>query len=270
VNYIAFSNAQSSPRTASLTITPTVQASEPLVLTVTETAALQPLLVRQITAMYQRLLNREPDSGGFLFWTGPGTASLTLMVDSFLTSTEAQSTDFMVLAIYQAVLGRPPTFAEYQAAITAITQDQRTPEELLASLGTQYASDAAYVNAVYVSLLGRAPTSAEVISARVNSPFQVLSAILAGDEFRNQGAFRTAPDHSNALFIQMMYYTILSRDPDAAGFNFWLDVANSGGPGVYFNSQATRQLIEGAPTPSCACPLQGGFLGSVEFSSLFQ
>ena len=46
-------------------------------------------LDREERAMYQAILGRDPDAGGFAFWTGLGSAGLGQMVDSFMTSPEA-------------------------------------------------------------------------------------------------------------------------------------------------------------------------------------
>jgi hypothetical protein len=65
----------------------------------------------------------------------------------------------------------------------------------------------------------------------------------------------------------MIYYVTLSRDPDPAGFAFWLQgVADAGGPGLLFQGNAgfgTRIQILGPGTPN------QGFIGSPEFQGLF-
>ena len=90
----------------------------------------------------------------------------------------------------------------------------------------------------------------------------------ANNEFQSTGIYQTtlAADHTNGLYVQMIYYVTLSRDPDPAGFAFWLGVANSGGPGVLFQGSAgygTRIQILGPGTPT------QGFIGSPEFQGLF-
>jgi hypothetical protein len=58
----------------------------------------------------------------------------------------------------------------------------------------------------------------------------------ADNEFQGTGSFHT--DHTNALYVQMVCYVTVSRDPDASGFAFWLAIANSGGPGILFQGSA--------------------------------
>ena len=85
------------------------------------------------------------------------------------------------------------------------------------------------------------------------------------NEFQSTGTFH-ATDHTNGLYVQMIYYVTLSRDPDPAGLAFWTGVANSGGPGLLFQGNAgfsTRIQILGPGTPN------QGFIGSPEFQGLF-
>lgn len=55
-------------------------------------------MFREVYALYEKLLGRDPDAGGLAFWTGAGGASLGQMADSFLKSPEAFNSDFAVMA----------------------------------------------------------------------------------------------------------------------------------------------------------------------------
>ena len=64
----------------------------------------------------------------------------------------------------------------------------------------------------------------------------------------------------------MLYYMILSRDPDQGGLALWTGIANNGGPGLLFQGNAgfaTRNQILGPGTPN------QGYIGSPEFQGLF-
>jgi hypothetical protein len=68
------------------------------------------------------------------------------------------------------------------------------------------------------------------------------------------------------LYINMIYFVTVGRNPDASGLAFWTNVANSGGPGLLFQgaaSAAIRLQILGPGTPN------QGFIGSPEFQGLF-
>jgi len=142
---------------------------------------------------------------------------------------------------------------------------------------------------LYDNLLNRQPTASEIASAGttpaalaawfetlIGFPSAATPADAANNEFQSTGTFSAAPsaacptcgiDHTNALYIAMLYYTTLGRDPDTAGNDFWLGVANSGGPGILFQGAAgypVRIQIVGSGAPG------EGFLGSPEFQSLYQ
>jgi hypothetical protein len=124
-------------------------------------------------------------------------------------------------------------------------------------------------------MLNRQPSSAELsggIAAVGNSGvLGLFTILLSGAEFRNTGAYAStsvAADHSNNLFVTLMYYSILARDPDPGGYAFWMGIANGGGAGIYFQPAGsaganTRLTIEGPGAPNV------GLVGSIEFQSLF-
>ena len=234
---------------------------------------------RQVLALYQQLLGRDPDRNGYSFWTAQSSTSLGLMCDLFLGSREALDSDFQVLAIYQAVLNRHPSFDEYAAALAGIRSGSQAPSQLYndllnsAEYRVHFAPPGllpATVTGLYQHLLGRSPGSSEITSALTalsngtTTLYGLFYGMVAGAEFRNTDSFRTAADHSNALYVKMVYFLVLKRDPDAGGYGFWVGVANGGGAGIYFNSQTARISILGNGSPG------EGFVGSPEFQSRFQ
>ncbi len=268
-NFVALANAHTSGRTATVTVTPTntgTSAGAPSTFTITEPASQLSLTQRQVVALYQQILGREPDQGGFNFWTNQGAGSLGQMADSFLTSPEAQGSDWAVLEAYQGALGRFPSFAEYQTALLGIRAGTQTVSGLLTQLLGTTTNSQSITIAMYLNLLGRAPTAAELTAGTAMTPFQLFTTITGGAEFQNGTGFRTAPDHTNGMYIKMLYYVILGRDSDVGGFNFWLGVANGGGPGIYYNNPATRLAIVGPPGQTNGA----GFIFSPEFQGLFQ
>ena len=270
----AFNCSGPQPRTANITITPSI--GPPIVIPVTQPGSTAPILDRQVTALYQSILGRDPDSGGYSFWTGSGTASLSQMADDFLTSPEAFNTNFAVMAAYQAATGAPPTYAQFSAAVAAIRLNQQTVPGLFGSLVPASGFTAA---TLYQNLLNRAPTAAESSACTplaacfqtiIGYPSNNTPVGAASNEWQSTGTFANTVsatgDHTNALYINMLYFVILNRDPDAGGLQFWTNVANNGGAGVLFQGAAgdpARLQILG-PGPG------SGFIGSTEFQSLFQ
>jgi len=245
---------------------------------VTQAGSGDGLTYREVFALYEQLLGRDPDSGGFAFWTGLGSAGLGQMADSFLTSPEAFNSDFAVMAAYQAATGAAPGYAAFTSAINAVRGGTEAIGQLFESL---IASNSSYSAAtLYQNLLNRQPTAAESASAGstaaslaawfqtlIGYPADTTPVGAANNEFQSTGTFAGATDHANGLYIAMLYYTTLGRDPDAAGYNFWLGVANAGGPGIAFQGATgfgTRIQILGPGTAG------QGFIGSPEFQGLYQ
>jgi hypothetical protein len=275
--YTALTNPQPSPRGAALTVTNPSGGSATF--TVIESGDPEPLLNRQVRALYQSVLGRDPDATGFTFWTGQGSAGLGEMLDSFLTSPEAFNSDFAVMAAYQAATDAPPTYAQFMAAAASIRAGTETIGGLFNSLVPNNFIIAIYtVQNLYQNLLQRAPSSSEIESESqvgLAGWFQTLIAYPSSttpvsapnNEFMSTGTFAKGADHTNALYVALLYYVILGRDLDQAGYGFWLGVANGGGPGLLFQGPQgypTRIQILGPGTPN------QGFAGSPEFQSLFQ
>jgi hypothetical protein len=260
-------NTHTLPQTYTITVAGGVASAT---YTVTQGGSGDSQVYREVYALYEQLLGRDPDAAGFGFWTGSGGAGLGQMADSFLTSPEAFNSDFAVMAAYQAATGAPPAFAQFTAAVASIRAGTQTVPGLFNFLtGSGFTATNLYQN-----LLGRTPGVADssctsmplasCFQTIVGYPSNTTPVSAANNEFQSTGSFHT--DHSNALYVQMIYYVTVSRDPDPAGFAFWLGIANGGGPGVLFQGNggySTRIQILGPGTPN------QGFIGSPEFQSLF-
>ena len=269
VGFTLFNNTHNGAQSYSITVASGAVSQSYLV---TEAGSGNNEVYRQVYALYEQLLGRDPDAGGFAFWTGTGGAGLGQMADSFLTSPEAFNSDFVVMAAYQAATGVPPTFAQYNAAVNAL----RAGTQTVAGLFNSLAGGGFTAANLYQNLLNRAPGAGDsaCIASGLEACFQTIIGYPASmtpvgspnNEFQNTGIYHGAADHTNGLYAQMIYYVTLSRDPDASGLSFWTGVANTGGPGVLFEGSAgfaTRIQILGPGT-------QGqGFIGSQEFQGLF-
>ena len=268
VAYTLVNNTHTLPQAYTITLTSGAASAS---YTITQAGSGNSQVYREVYALYEQLLGRDPDPAGFAFWTGSGGAGLGQMADSFLTSPEAYNSNFAVIAAYQAATGAPPTFAQFAAAVSAVRGGAQTVGGLFTSL-----LNAGYsATTLYGNLLNRAPVAAEVTAYNTNGPAATFQTLIGypsnitpvGDpnsEFESTGAFHT--DHTNGLYMNLLYYTILSRDPDPAGLTFWTGIANGGGAGLLFQGNAgfgTRIQILGPGTPN------QGFIGSPEFQGLF-
>ena len=241
--------------------------------TVTEAADTEPLPQMEVRALYQSILGRDPDAAGFSFWGGTGASGLGTMADDFLISPEAFDTDFAVMSAYQAATGAPPTYAQFIAAAAGL----RSGAPPLAGLFNSLTPAGYSASNLYQNLLGRSPSTTETASANaaglpswfetlIGYPASATPIGIPNNEFQNTGIYSTEPDHSNALYVNMLYFNLLSRNPDAGGLTFWGGVANSGGPGILFqgaNGYPTRVQILGSGVPG------QGFLGATEFQGYF-
>jgi hypothetical protein len=168
----------------------------------------------------------------------------------------------------------PPTYAQFTAAVASIRAGAGTVYGLFNSL----AGSAFTVATLYQNLLNRQPTASETSSAHaaglatwfetlIGYPGATTPAASPNNEFQSTGTYALSADHTNALYVQMLYYAILGRDPDAGGLAFWLGIAKSGGPGLLFQGPAgyaARLQILGPGTPN------PGLIGSPEFQGLYQ
>ena len=88
-------------------------------------------------------------------------------------------------------------------------------------------------------------TLANCFQTIIGYPSNTTPVGATNNEFQSTGIYHTtlAADHTNGLYVQMIYYVTLSRDPDPAGFAFWTGIANGGGPGLLFqgNRRATAR-----------------------------
>jgi hypothetical protein len=283
VAFNALSNTTSSGLTRTITVTPATGL--PVVFSVAQPGSTAPLVDLEVTALYQGILGRDPDFGGYGFWTGQGQFGLGSMANAFFTDPQSFNTNFAVIAAYQAATGGPPAYAQFVPAVASIRLGTQTIPGLFNTLTAGFAGYSA--TTLYQNLLNRAPGSSEAaacIAAGLSSCFETIigyqqsSAPIgtAGSEWQSTcggGACigvgsTTHPgtgDHTNALYIHMLYFTILQRDGDSGGLAFWTDMANLGGAGILFQTSAVivqaRIQILGPGIGN------QGFLGSSEFQN---
>jgi hypothetical protein len=284
----ALSNAHSTAESVTLTITNSASApGYSQTVTVTEAGSAAPELDRQITALYQSVLGRDPDAPGFTFWAAQSATSLGQMVDDFLTSPESFNSNFAVIAAYQAASGAAPSYANFETSLASL----RGGTALTTIFNGLIAGNTSYsATTLYQNLLNRAPTSSTADTTCIASGLAQCFETLIGygasvspvgtglnNEFMSAGTFANhtpgtaaappAGDHTNGLYIYLLYFTILNRNPDAGGLLTWLNVADGGGAGILFQgatSYPTRIQILGNGLPN------EGFVGSPEFQGLYQ
>ncbi|HWN10681.1 MAG TPA: carboxypeptidase regulatory-like domain-containing protein [Pyrinomonadaceae bacterium] len=205
-----------------------------------------------VRQQYLDFLGREPDESGFNFWNDQiatcgedavcrETKRINVSAAYFL-SIEFQRTGGLVDGLYRAGFGRAPKYAEFVPDSSAVSRDVvvgRTNWEGQLAANKRAFIDAfvaraafrdAYdglSNAAYVDKLitntGVAFSAGErdsLISSlgSGSSRADVLLRIAENDQFVSA--------KRNASFVMMEYFGYLRRDPDASGYQFWLNKLN--------------------------------------------
>jgi hypothetical protein len=206
---------------------------------------------------YLDFLNREPDAGGWDYWTEQITScgSDALCVHqrrigvsaAFFVELEFQRTGYVVYRMHRAAFGTwPNTMTRANLVFAQFMADRSLlPEGANLAQGTiDYANafaqrpellsayPASHTNAQFVNQLfdtaGLIPYMAErqqQIDAMNNNGktrAQVLLDVVEINEFKTR--------EYNPSFVLMQYFGYLRRDPDQSGYNFWLNILDNREP----------------------------------------
>ncbi|MGA9996400.1 MAG: DUF4214 domain-containing protein, partial [Pyrinomonadaceae bacterium] len=160
---------------------------------------------------------------------------------AFFFEREFQQTGSFVYGLYRASYGRRPTFAEFmpdrEHVVGGSSLDQ-SKQAFAENWVTRAAFTREYpqtmTNEQFVGKLFDSAGLASNLSerqAQINAMnggrtrAEVLSRIIDLPEFRER--------EYNAAFVLVEYFGYLRRDPDSAGFDFWLNVLSSREPNNY-------------------------------------
>lgn len=193
---------------------------------------------------------------------------------AYFLSTEFQATGYFVYRLYKGAFNRMPLFTEFTPdeqtmAAGIVVNDQLSPgiiETNKTAFATKFVSRPEFQvsygglnNQQYVDKLiantGETLSAAErdaLINGLTNgqeSRATVLLKLLDGTtvtaggttQFSNNYAKSFYQRESNPAFVLMQYFGYLKRDPDTAGFNFWLAKLNQ--YGNFTNAEMVRSFI---------------------------
>ena len=211
-----------------------------------------------VRQQYVDLLGREPDEGGFNYWSdrilecGNDVACVNArrrdVAAAFFIEAEFQQTGSFIYGIYKGSLGRSPVYTEFssdrQQVIGGANLDAKKQAfaESFVSRGEFLAkyqantSDESFVDALLQNV--QQSSGIDLNTQREN----LISSYNAGanlNESRSlvvrglteSAAFRQA--QYNAAFVRTEYFGYLRRDPETEGNNFWVDVLNNREPGNF-------------------------------------
>jgi glucose/arabinose dehydrogenase len=211
-----------------------------------------------VRQQYVDVLGREPDEGGFNYWSDQilacgNTASCVNprrrdVAAAFFIEQEFQLTGSFIYNLYQGGLSRRPVLTEYTADRQQVVgganleaRKQAFAEAFVAraEFANRYQTNttaASFVDALLLNV--QQATGVDLSSQRGSlitrynagsSQAQSRSFVLR--DLTESVAVRNAT--YNAGFVLTEYFSYLRRNPDQGGFDFWLNVLNTGDPGNY-------------------------------------
>jgi hypothetical protein len=222
-----------------------------------------------VSQHYLDFLGREPDADGLNFWVDNIRACGADLQcrevkrlntsAAFFLSIEFQGTGFFVQRLYRLSFGRAPLFAEYLPDLTAVREGVVVGKpgaldrlELNKRLFVEQFVKRAAFKAKFDSQNEAQYVDALAAAAGVTLPEGERTALvvnlLTHRETRANVLLRMVEKDAfvraefNRAFVQMQYFGYLRRDPDAAGFNFWLDKLNSF-DGDYIKAEMVKAFI---------------------------
>jgi len=202
-----------------------------------------------VRQQYVDILGREPDEGGFNYWSNEITACggdsactdrrRREVAAAFFIEEEFKDTGSFIYDMYKGSLGRKPVFAEYI--------NDRTQVIGGSTLAAQKAAfaDSFVQRAEFVQKYQGNTTAESFVNALLQNVQQASQLDLSSqhDALINQYNAGTTTNQSrslvvraladnstlkaaeyNAAFVLTEYFGYLRRDPDLEGYNFWVNV----------------------------------------------
>ncbi|HYU97185.1 MAG TPA: PQQ-dependent sugar dehydrogenase [Pyrinomonadaceae bacterium] len=202
---------------------------------------------------YVDFLNREPDESGFNFWSDQiiscGTDSVCIerrrvnVSAAYFLSIEFQETGGLVDSLYRTSFSRRPFYSEFVPDTQIVGQNVvvgRTGWENQLETNKQAFLNAWVQRSAFVSAYGALSDAAYVdtlishtgVTFTSNERNALVNSLVNHTATRAQVLRQIAEDSRfkalkfNETFVMMEYFGYLRRDPDAGGFQFWLDKLN--------------------------------------------
>jgi subtilisin family serine protease len=210
---------------------------------------------------YLDFLDRQPDSAGLAYWTNEITQCGSNAVcvrnrridvsAAFFVEQEFQDTGAFIYRLYGASFGRRPVYPEFTVDHNQVIGGASL-ESRKAAFAEQFVQRQNFLTKYPLGisgqdfvdrLLGTASTYSGLDNTGqratlLNSYNQCLQTsteshcrALTLRQVSDDGSFATAL--YNPSFVLMQYFGYLRREPDQAGYDFWLNVLRTGAPNNY-------------------------------------
>ena len=207
-----------------------------------------------VRQQYLDILGREPDQGGFEYWSAQlqacggaadcVQASRVNIASAFFIEQEFRQSGAFIYNLYREGLGRRPQYPEYAAerrtvvgGATLEAQQQAFAAAFVAraEFASRYAGnttaesfvDALLANVRQASGVDLSSERASLIARYQTGTSQNESRTLVLREVTESAAVREA--NYNGAFVAVEYFGYLHRNPEPAGYDFWLNVLNQSG-----------------------------------------
>ena len=197
---------------------------------------------------YADFLNRLPDTSGFDYWTNSisqcGTDARCIrerrisVSAAFFVEQEFQQTGAFVYRLYDAAYGRRPSYAEFTRDRSRLTASSALDANKQ-SLAEEFVQRTEFTQKYSPNSSHSEFVDALIKSVRDKSGVDLSNgraALIADyDANNNRGrVLRSVTDDAafaaaeyNRAFVLMEYFGYLRRDPDEAGYQFWLNILNN-------------------------------------------
>ena len=212
-------------------------------------------IAAQVFRLYQATLDRAPDLGGLMGWTGhiQGGLSLDEAAARFVGSAEFQArygattnSEFVTL-LYNNVLNRAPDATGYANWVNQLNSGNMSRAEVVNSFAqsTEFQNNTA-VDALSFSRAGLQADWSDDVFRLYNATLDRnpdvdgfgdwTSRLAEGREyldvvtgFVNSAEFQARyGTTTNGEFVTLLYNNVLNRAPDATGYATWVNQLNSG------------------------------------------
>src|SRR6266542_4731990 len=211
-----------------------------------------------VRQQYLDFLNREPDQDGFEYWSeqinrcnGDAVCIRARRIDvsaAFFVEQEFQQTGSFIYDLYVGALGRQPAFAEYSndrqqvigganleaeqwAFVNSFVQRPEFVARYQADMNADSFVEALIQRVQQSSGVDLTSQRAGLISNYMSGTTTNEGRALVLQALADDSTFKQV--NYNSAFVLVEYFGYLRRDPDQAGYDFWLNILNNREPGNF-------------------------------------
>jgi hypothetical protein len=211
-----------------------------------------------VRQQYVDILGREPDEGGFNYWSNEilscgGDSACTdrrrrEVAASFFIAEEFQDTGSFIYDMYKGTLGRKPVFNEYSADRKQVVGGPTLTAQK-AAFADSFVQRTEFVQKYQGQTTADSFVDALLQNVQQSSQLD-LGAQRSGliNQYNSGGTLeqsrslvlRSLADNAalkqkeyNAAFVLTEYFGYLRRNPEPEGYDFWLNVVTNGDAGNY-------------------------------------